>query len=206
MTLRRYSISETALYSGEIPNDFDGYRRVFLFLALFFFLGELFCIYIYKYTHGLTDILTVRNNMGFDISFAVKDILLSYFNEIKYPMIVFLSGLTMFAPVFSIAFSLFRGFFYGLSLLFAILLYSNDRVSLTYLIISGIIMTLTAVLEISLASLAYVNSSGLRHAAPSFKKVFSLYSTHCYIIYTLIICSSVFILTALRYAIPNIFK
>ncbi len=178
------------------------YRNSFIFLTLVATAGILVGLYLYEYTDYFADLKVNADitQSGFDI----KAMILMFFDEIKLPALIFMTGFTLFSAYISTAILAYKGFLTGFSVLYLGLYYSNASIGKPQFVLSALSLILILLIYIITGAKALAFAGSLRYAAPDIMSLLRRRSTVKYLITFLILSAFLLMALILKYAIPLI--
>lgn len=177
------------------------YRNSFILMTLVGVAGILVGLYLYEYTDFFA---ALRGSEGTVLAADpdVRELMLLFCDEVRILALVFLFGLTLFAPYVSVITVAYKGFMTGFSVLYFGMHYECGAIDKRcfVLISAATVLTLTLYVIGTAKSIAF--SGSLRYAAPDLPSLLKRRSTGRYLIVFLLLCCFLFLTVTAKYYIP----
>ena len=172
-------------------DEIKKYRKSFIIYALLGVAGIAAGIYVAKYTDWISGQAT---GYAYVCSLDAAELFRRYYLEVRYLVVLFLLGFTVFASPAAIAFSLWRGFVSAVG----IVRLAGSGAGTAYFVLTACAMASVLVIETAMAAKSSTHAARLRYVAPragelirdpAVRRYFATFAILCALLFAAVVCA-----------------
>ena len=175
------------------------YRDCFIVHLMLGLCGMAVAVYIYKYTEYLSG---TANGYLYVCRLDARELFTRYYGEVRYMVLLFLMGFTLFAVPAAIIFSVLRGFVCAVGILRLAAASRVGMLSLTHLIITAVFMSLIFVIELIMTAKTVRHGAHLKYIVPKAGELVKDPVTKRYAAASALLCGLLFAAVSVVYFAP----
>lgn len=179
--------------------DRKKYRDSFIVHTLLGLCGVAVAVYVYKYTDLLSG---GAQGYVYVCALDLRELFLRYYGELRYLILLFAAGFTIYAAPAAIIFALLRGFVCGTGILRLAQAARLGELSRLHFVMTALSMALVFGLELVMAAKSARQSQRLKYIVPGVVELLYDRGTRGYLASFAMLCGLLFAAVAMVYFAP----